>query len=105
MYTIAALKERVPAERRVALVPESVKRLVKQGARVLVEFGAGLDAGFTRREYEAAPWRASAFDRGSDPVTGPAEDCLSDPPAAEFSRWRSPPSRQTGLDFPAAPED
>lgn len=41
MVTVAVPKERAPGERRVALVPEVVARLVKGGARVRVERGAG----------------------------------------------------------------
>jgi NAD(P) transhydrogenase subunit alpha len=38
---IAVLKERIPGEHRVALVPDSVVRLVKAGFEVAVEQGAG----------------------------------------------------------------
>ncbi len=41
---IAVLRERVPGERRVALVPESVARLVKSGLEVAIEQGAGEQA-------------------------------------------------------------
>jgi H+-translocating NAD(P) transhydrogenase subunit alpha len=41
---IAVLKERVPGEHRVALVPESVAKLVKAGHEVTVEAGAGAAA-------------------------------------------------------------
>ena len=41
---IAVVKETLPGERRVALVPESVKRLVKKGFGVSVETGAGAEA-------------------------------------------------------------
>ena len=54
MLTIAVLKDTAPGEKRVALVPESVKRLTKLGAQVLLEEGAGELAGFTRRQYEEA---------------------------------------------------
>ena len=54
MLTIAVLKDTAPGEKRVALVPESVKRLTKLGAKVLLEEGAGEQAGFTRRQYEEA---------------------------------------------------
>jgi len=46
--------EVVPGERRVALVPETVGRLVKAGNSVLVQRGAGLAASFTDEAYEAA---------------------------------------------------
>ncbi|HEY8371089.1 MAG TPA: Re/Si-specific NAD(P)(+) transhydrogenase subunit alpha [Thermodesulfobacteriota bacterium] len=53
------MKVGVPAEilageRRVALVPETVGRLVKAKVGVLVQAGAGERAGFPDREYEAA---------------------------------------------------
>ncbi len=54
MLTIAVLKDTAAGEKRVALVPESVKRLTKLGAKVLLEEGAGEQAGFTRSQYEAA---------------------------------------------------
>lgn len=46
--------ERTARETRVALVPESVSRLVKAGAQVIVERGAGLRAGFPDASYEKA---------------------------------------------------
>ena len=46
MLTISVLKETVAGEKRVALVPESVKRLAKQGVTILLQEGAGVEAGF-----------------------------------------------------------
>ena len=54
MLTISVLKESVEGEKRVALVPESVKRLAKQGVSILVQEGAGVEAGFKPSDYEAA---------------------------------------------------
>jgi len=51
MITISVLKETAENEHRVALVPESVGRLVKKGFRVLVQEGAGTTAGFRTKEY------------------------------------------------------
>ena len=51
---IGVPKERATGEARVALVPESVARLVKAGAGVTVERGAGLAAGFSDASYEKA---------------------------------------------------
>ena len=50
---LAVPRETAPDERRVALVPEAVRRL-GDGFRVAVERGAGEAAGFTDAEYEAA---------------------------------------------------
>ena len=47
-------KETAAGERRVSVVPESVRSLVKAGARVLVESGAGLGATHADRAYEEA---------------------------------------------------
>ena len=54
MLTISVLKESVEGEKRVALVPESVKRLAKQRVTILVQEGVGVEAGFNPRDYEAA---------------------------------------------------
>ena len=51
---IAVPKEITPRETRVALVPETVARLVKAGQEVVVEAGAGEAAGFTDDAYRQA---------------------------------------------------
>src|SRR5919199_257303 len=51
---IGVPKERERAERRVALTPESVGRLVMQGLEVTVERDAGEAAGFGDEAYTAA---------------------------------------------------
>jgi H+-translocating NAD(P) transhydrogenase subunit alpha len=47
-------RESMPGERRVALVPETVKKLVDSGIEVVVERGAGTLAGFADTEYSGA---------------------------------------------------
>lgn len=47
-------RERADGERRVALVPDVVKRLVDDGASVVVEAGAGEGSSHSDREYEDA---------------------------------------------------
>ncbi len=47
-------KETVAGERRVALVPDAVAKLVKDGHEVVVEQGAGVAAGFPDDVYRAA---------------------------------------------------
>lgn len=44
--------EVMPGERRVALVPDAVRRLVEKGLEVVVEAGAGSHGGFTSSGYE-----------------------------------------------------
>ena len=51
---IAVAKEIEVCERRVALIPDTVAKLVKQGLEVWVEAGAGEQAFFSDADYEAA---------------------------------------------------
>src|SRR6266571_6612657 len=46
-------RETFPGERRVALVPSSIPTLAKGGLEVLVEAGAGAQAGYPDAEYVA----------------------------------------------------
>jgi NAD(P) transhydrogenase subunit alpha len=61
---IAVPKETAPGERRVALVPEVVKKLAAAGFDVIVESGAGGAASWSDEDYRAAgaaigdPWDA-----------------------------------------------
>jgi H+-translocating NAD(P) transhydrogenase subunit alpha len=69
---IGVPKETAPRERRVALAPDSVARLVKAGATVVVEQGAGNEASFPDSAYASAgatvaPTRAATLE-GSDVV-------------------------------------
>lgn len=56
--------ETAPGEKRVALVPETVAKLVKRGLEVVIEPGAGAPATYSDAEYEKAgaktgdPWSA-----------------------------------------------
>ena len=49
---LAVLKETEKGENRVALIPDSIKRLSKKGFDVLVETGAGLASGHSDQDYE-----------------------------------------------------
>lgn len=51
---IAVPKEVMPGEKRVALVPDIVSKLIKKGFEIQVEKDAGLKANFTNDKYEAA---------------------------------------------------
>ena len=51
---ITVLKETDPNESRVALVPESVKKLVAMNVVVAIERGAGLAASINDSDYETA---------------------------------------------------
>ncbi|RAP59327.1 NAD(P) transhydrogenase subunit alpha [Oleiagrimonas sp. MCCC 1A03011] len=52
--TVAALRETAASERRVAIVPEVVKKLRASGVEVLLERDAGVSAGFPDDAYEGA---------------------------------------------------
>jgi len=60
---IGVPKETVPHERRVALIPAALAPLAKAGCSVVVETGAGADAGFPDHEYEDKG--AQLLDRGA----------------------------------------
>jgi len=51
MVSLSVLKESDNSEKRVALVPESIQKLSKKGVSILVEEGAGIEAGFKVEEY------------------------------------------------------
>ncbi len=57
---IGAIRETAPGETRVAMVPEVAKKLVKAGARVLIEAGAASQARFADADFEGATVSASA---------------------------------------------
>jgi H+-translocating NAD(P) transhydrogenase subunit alpha len=51
---IAIIKETIPGEHRVALIPDLVSRLVKQGLSVSIEAGAGVKSFWSDQAYLAA---------------------------------------------------
>ena len=51
---IGIVAETDPRETRVAASPETVKKFIALGAEVAVQSGAGVNAGFTDAEYQAA---------------------------------------------------
>jgi NAD(P) transhydrogenase subunit alpha len=58
-FTIGVPREAAPGETRVALTPEAAGRLVKKGAEVVVEAGAGAGAYASDADYEAAGARSA----------------------------------------------
>ena len=52
MKKVAVVRERFPGERRVALLPENVEKLIAVGYEVFVEQGAGEAAGISDELYE-----------------------------------------------------
>ena len=61
-------RESYPGERRVALVPAVIPNLTKAGMEVLVEAGAGLQAGYPDADYAA---------KGAKLVAEPAKKCFA----------------------------
>jgi NAD(P) transhydrogenase subunit alpha len=57
--TIGALRERVPGETRVSIVPEVAGKLAAAGARVLIERAAGVSAQFPDALYQKIEWADS----------------------------------------------
>ena len=84
---IGVLREIAPGERRIALVPESAKKLVEQGNEVAIERGAGAAAGFPDDAYTAAGARL-AGDAGE--ILGASDLVLKiqPPQASEIDRLR-----------------
>ena len=74
--TVGVPKETAAGERRVALVPDVVGRLVKAGQAVVVEAGAGSAAGFADDDYTRAgatigdPWSADVVCKVQKPSGG-----------------------------------
>ncbi len=58
--TIGALKESAPQETRVSLTPEIAEKLTKEGARVILERGAGERARFPDSAYKSVTWADNA---------------------------------------------
>lgn len=81
---VGILKESYPGERRVAVIPSGIATLRKAGAQVLVEQGAGTEAGFLDAAYTeqgaALATRADVFGKadcllqvrtpGANPISG-----------------------------------
>jgi NAD(P) transhydrogenase subunit alpha len=57
--TIGALRESTPQEARVSVTPEIAEKLSKEGARVLLEHGAGERARFPDSFYKSVTWADS----------------------------------------------
>jgi H+-translocating NAD(P) transhydrogenase subunit alpha len=82
---IAVVRETAPGERRVALVPESVKKLVQAGYRVGVEPGAGDEAGYGDAAFEDA---GAELGQGRDELVGSADLLIKvGPPARDEVGW------------------
>jgi proton-translocating NAD(P)+ transhydrogenase subunit alpha len=84
---IAVPREKQPGEARVALVPESVKKLIAAGAEVGIEAGAGVQAGFLDSEYQAAG--ASLMGRAGLLSGADVLACVNRPEPDDFPRLKA----------------
>ena len=83
---IGVPKETAPGERRVALVPESAKKLIQAGYEVAIEAGAGEPAGVPDAGYRDA---GAAIESSPTSLLGSADVVLKvGPPASDGSGGR-----------------
>ncbi len=80
-------KELRPGERRVALAPDTVKKLVASGLSVAVEAGAGLEAGFSDADFTSAG-AAVTLDRAALLAGADLLACVNAPGAADVATLR-----------------
>jgi len=59
-FTVAVIRETAPGERRVAITPETCRKLRTAGATVLLQSGVGDSAYFPGASYEGAEFVADA---------------------------------------------
>src|SRR5215218_5990237 len=84
---VAVLRETQAGEARVALMPESVKKLVGLKASVFVESGAGLNAARTDADYQEAGGVIS-FDRETLLADADVLAVVNRPSAEDFARLK-----------------
>ena len=84
---IAVLKETGAGEARVALMPDSVQKLIAQKASVSIESGAGLGAARTDEDYATAGASVSE-DRNALLAAADILVVISRPPAEDFRRLK-----------------
>jgi len=86
--TVAVAREDAQGERRVAATPETCKKLVALGARMRVQRGAGLSAGFTDDAYAAVGVQL-ADDATATLVDADVVLCVQPPSVATLSQLKS----------------
>ena len=85
---IVVLRETQPGEARVALMPESVKKLLALKVTVQIESGAGLGAARTDDDYRAAGAEISS-DRNTLLESADILPVVNRPPAEDFQRLKN----------------
>jgi NAD(P) transhydrogenase subunit alpha len=82
---ITVTREAAPGERRVALVPESSKKLIQAGYEIAIESGAGEEAGFGDAAYREA---GAVVEPDRAALVGSADMLLKvGPPARDEVGW------------------
>jgi NAD(P) transhydrogenase subunit alpha len=94
---IGVPKETWQGESRVALVPQTVKKLIGAGWEVTIESGAGVTAGFTDAEYEDAG-ASIAADRSSILQSADLLVRVRKPDSADVSQLKSGATHISFLD-------
>lgn len=85
--TIGVLADRTVGERRVALVPDGARRLIRSGLAVVIESGAGERTHLGDGSYADAGAQVVARDEVLD--KGDVLLCISRPPAEELRKLRA----------------
>ena len=100
---IGSPKETAPGESRVAVTPESVKRLLRLGHKCVIESGAGLPSGFADDSY----LEAGAQIRGSAAAVWSESDVIAKVRPPDMAETRRLREGQTLISFfwPAQNED
>ncbi len=103
MVTLGVLKETKPAERRVTLVPDDVRRLRETGAAVLVQATAGVESGFADTQYAAA---GAGFAATPDALFAASDVVIKvkEPTPSEIARLRPGQLFMSFLHLAAFPE-
>ena len=84
--TVATVRETAPGERRVALTPETCRKLLASKARVLLEPGAGTLAGFPDADYVGAEF---SDDRSAILAQADVLACVQPPGNGELASFKT----------------
>ncbi len=101
LMKIGAIREIAPGEKRVAVSPQSIKKLISLGYEVWVESGSGADAGFNDAMYESVGARIS---NNGDTISQSDVVLKVDPPTASEIQQLRPGATLISFLWPARNE-